>query len=77
MKVRYIGDYYQIVLQKGNVYEVLGKKYGYYKLMTEIPDKVGTAHFPSTVFEIVEADKPKKKSSPKQGKKANDNSERP
>lgn len=72
MKVRYIGDYYQIVLQKGNVYEVLGKKYGYYKLMTELPEDVGTAYFPSTVFEIVEDDKPKKKSSSEQGKKAND-----
>ena len=69
MKVRYIGDYYQIILQKGNVYEVLGKKYGYYKLMTEIPDEVGTAYFPYTSFEIVEDDKPKK-SSPKRSEKA-------
>ncbi len=72
MKVRYIGDYYTVVLEKGKIYNVLGKKYGYYKLMTEIPDEVGTAYFPPTVFEIVEDDKPKKKSSPKQGKKVND-----
>ena len=73
MKVRYIGDYYQLILQKGKVYDVLGKKYGFYKLMTEIPDEVGTAYFPPTVFEIVEDDKPKKKAALSKTKKQNNN----
>lgn len=51
MKVKYIGDYYKVTLQKDKIYEVIGIEDGWYKVKTELDD---TALFPPAVFEIIE-----------------------
>lgn len=50
MKVKYIGDYYKVTLQKGKIYNVLGVKNGWYKIEDETED---TAFFPPNEFEII------------------------
>lgn len=51
MKVRYLGDYYQVTLIKGKIYEVMGIENGWYRIMTELDDDY--LFFPDQ-FEIVE-----------------------
>ena len=50
MKVRYIGDYYKVTLQKDKVYEVISIENGWYQLMSELEE---TYFFPPDMFEIV------------------------
>lgn len=51
MKVRYIDDYYKVVLIKNKVYDVIAIEDGAYRIMTEA-DVDGL--FASDDFEIVE-----------------------
>lgn len=50
MKVKYVGDYYKVVLQKDKMYDVLGIEDGWYRINTELED---TAIFPPELFEII------------------------
>ncbi len=51
MKVKYIGDYYKVVLHKGGVYEVLSIENGWYELIDDMND---SGFFPPGIFEIIE-----------------------
>lgn len=56
MKVRYIGDYYKVVLEKGKVYEVERIEPGFfgngYRIL--LPDLDDDGLFPVDCFEILE-----------------------
>lgn len=51
MKVKYIGNYYEIAFEKDKVYDVISIEKGWYRIMTELDDDY---LFPPEVFEIVE-----------------------
>lgn len=51
MKVKYIGDYYKVTLQKNKVYDVVGVDNGWYKINTELGEN---ALFPPSDFEVIE-----------------------
>lgn len=56
-KVRYIGDYYKVMFQKGELYDLLGVESapfgeGYRVYSSEIDDD---GVFPKSEFEVVEA----------------------
>jgi hypothetical protein len=51
MKVKYIGDYYKVSLQKEKMYEVDAQEHGWYRIV----DETGEDYlFPPELFEIVE-----------------------
>ena len=52
VKVKYIGSYYKVVLEKNKIYDVLDIKNGMYKLNTELGENE-TAYFSIEEFEIV------------------------
>lgn len=63
MKVKYIGDYYKVVLCKNKVYDVLSVENGTYRIATEVDDDDNPADvaeygvgalFSANEFEIVE-----------------------
>ena len=51
MTVKYIGDYYKVVLEKGKIYKVLRIEKSWYRINTELDD---TALFAPEDFEIIE-----------------------
>ena len=53
MKVKYIGNYYKIVLEKDKIYDVIDIENGMYKINTELGDGE-TAFFSPKEFEIVD-----------------------
>lgn len=53
MKVKYIGEYYKVVLIKNKIYDVIGVEDGWYRVNTEVGE---TAIFSPKCFEIVEED---------------------
>lgn len=52
-KVKYIGTYYKVVLQKDKIYDVIDIENGMYKINTELGENE-TAFFPPNEFEIVD-----------------------
>ena len=52
VRVKYIGNYYKVVLEKNKIYDVLDIKNGMYKLNTELGENE-TAYFSTEEFEIV------------------------
>ena len=51
MKVKFLGDFDTVALEKGKVYDVISIERGWYRIMTEIDDDY---LFPPKYFEIVE-----------------------
>ena len=53
MRVKYMGDYYKVSLDKNKIYNVLTIEKDWYRII----DKTGEDYlYPSEEFEIVEAD---------------------
>ena len=53
VKVKYIGNYYKVVLEKNKTYDVLGIENGMYKINTELGENE-TAYFSPKEFEIID-----------------------
>ena len=51
MRVRYIGDYYKVSLIRGNIYQVIGREKGLYRIVDETNEDF---LFWPVDFEIVE-----------------------
>ena len=50
-KVKYIGGYDTVALEKGKIYDVISIEKSWYRIMTELDDDY---LFPPDLFEIVE-----------------------
>ena len=51
MKVKFVGDWDTLALEKGKVYDVISVEKGWYRIMTELDEDY---LFPPQLFEIVE-----------------------
>lgn len=51
MKVKFVGDWDTLALEKGKVYDVISVEKGWYRIMTELDEDY---LFPHQLFEIVE-----------------------